>query len=48
MSGSTSGFLTGGFSYQCNNGRLTMQSGDCNGVVQGVDANGNPISASGC
>jgi hypothetical protein len=48
MGGSGSGFLTGGYHYQCNNGTLTWYSGDCNGVTGGTDANGNPISSNGC
>lgn len=47
MSGSTSGFITGGFSYQCNDGRLTMQSGDCNSGSGTTDSNGN-ATTSGC
>jgi hypothetical protein len=47
MGGSSSGFLTGGYHYQCVNGTLTFYSGDCNGVTGGTDASGNPIS-SGC
>ena len=47
MSGSTSGFITGGYSYQCNDGRLTMQSGDCNSGSGTTDSNGN-VSASSC
>jgi hypothetical protein len=48
ISGSGSGFVTGGYHYQCVNGTLTLYSGDCNGVTGGTDANGNPISANGC
>jgi hypothetical protein len=47
MSGSTSGFITGGYSYQCNDGRLTMQSGDCNSGSGTIDSNGN-ATTSGC
>jgi hypothetical protein len=47
IGGSGSGFLTGGYHYQCINGTLTWYSGDCNGVTGGTDANGNPISG-GC
>jgi len=48
MGGGGSGFLTSPYHYTCANGKLTLYSGDCNGVVGGFDANGNPISASGC
>jgi hypothetical protein len=48
IGGSGSGFLTGGYHYQCVNGTLTWYPGDCNGVTGGTDANGNPISANGC
>jgi len=48
IGGSGSGFVTGGYHYQCDNGTLTWYSGDCNGVTGGTDANGNPISANGC
>ena len=48
IGGSGSGFLSGGYHYQCVNGTLTWYSGDCNGVTGGTDTNGNPISASGC
>jgi hypothetical protein len=48
ISGSGSGFITGGYHYQCVNGTLTWYSGDCNGVTVGTDANGNPISSNGC
>ena len=48
IGGSGSGFLTGGYHYQCVNGTLTWYSGDCNGVTGGTDANGNPISANAC
>jgi hypothetical protein len=48
ISGSGSGFVTGGYHYQCVNGTLTWYSGDCNGVTGGTDANGNPISANAC
>lgn len=47
MSGSTSGFMTGGYSYQCNDGRLTMSSGDCNSGSGTIDSNGN-ATTSGC
>jgi hypothetical protein len=47
IGGSGSGFLMGGYHYQCVNGTLTWYSGDCNGVTGGTDANGNPISG-GC
>jgi hypothetical protein len=48
ISGSGSGFITGGYHYQCVDGTLTWYSGDCNGVTGGADANGNPMSSSGC
>jgi hypothetical protein len=48
IGGSGSGFLTGGYHYQCVNGTLTWYSGDCNGVTGGTDANGNPTSANAC
>ena len=48
MGGGGSGFLTGPYHYECVNGTLTTHSGDCNGVTQGVDANGNPLSSNGC
>jgi hypothetical protein len=48
MGGGGSGFLTGSYHYQCNNGTLRWYSGDCNGVTGGFDANGNPISSNGC
>lgn len=48
MGGGSSGFVTGSYHYTCVNGKLTMFSGDCNGVTGGFDANGNPISANGC
>jgi hypothetical protein len=48
VGGSSSGFVTGAFHYQCVNGTLTMYSGDCNGVTGGVDAGGNPIASNGC
>ena len=48
MGGGSSGFLTGPYHYTCVNGKLTMYSGDCNGVTGGFDANGNPISSNGC
>jgi hypothetical protein len=48
MGGGSSGFLTGPYHYTCINGKLTMYSGDCNGVTGGFDANGNPISTNGC
>ena len=48
MGGGGSGFLTGPYHYTCVNGKLTMYSGDCNGVTGGFDANGNPIAANGC
>jgi len=48
MGGGGSGFLTGPYHYTCVNGKLTMNSGDCNGVTGGFDANGNPMSANGC
>jgi hypothetical protein len=48
ISVSGSGFVTGGYHYQCVNGTLTWYSGDCNGVTGGTDANGNPLSANGC
>jgi hypothetical protein len=48
MGGSSSGFLTGSYHYQCVNGTLTKYSGDCNGAQGGVDANGNPTSTNGC
>jgi hypothetical protein len=47
IAGSGSGFVTGGYHYQCDNGTLTWYSGDCNGVTGGTDANGNPIPG-GC
>jgi hypothetical protein len=47
IGGSGSGFVTGGYHYQCVNGTLTWYSGDCNGVTGGTDANGNTISG-GC
>lgn len=39
--------MTGGYSYQCNNGRLTMQSGDCSSGSGTIDSNGN-ATTSGC
>lgn len=48
MGGGGSGFLTGPYHYTCANGKLTMYSGDCNGVTGGFDADGNPISSNGC
>jgi hypothetical protein len=48
MSGSTSGFLTGGYSYQCNDGRLTIQSGNCNSGSGTTDSNGNVSATSSC
>jgi hypothetical protein len=48
MGGGGSGFLTGPYHYTCVNGKLMWYLGDCNGVTGGFDANGNPISSSGC
>lgn len=48
IGGGGSGFVTGGYHYQCVNGTLTWYSGDCNGVTGGTDTNGNTISANGC
>ena len=48
IGGSGVHFVTGGYHYQCVDGKLTMYSGDCNGVTGGVDANGNPTATSGC
>jgi hypothetical protein len=48
MGGSSSGFITGSYHYQCINGTLTFYPGDCNGQTGGTDANGNPISSNGC
>ena len=48
ISGSGSGFITGGYHYQCVDGTLTWYSGDCNGVTGGTDANGYPMSSCGC
>jgi hypothetical protein len=48
MGGSGSGFLTGAYHYECVDGTLTWHSGECNSGGQGFDANGNPISVSGC
>ena len=44
MGGGGSGFLTGAYHYECVDGTLTWHSGDCNGVVGGFDANGNPFA----
>jgi hypothetical protein len=41
--GSGSGFLTGGYQYECVNGTLTYRSVSCNGT-QRADANGNATS----
>jgi small-conductance mechanosensitive channel len=47
--GSGSGFVTGGYHYECVDGTLTMHSGDCNGFSQGgVDPNGNVTATGGC
>jgi hypothetical protein len=48
IGGGGSGFVTGAYHYQCVDGKLTMYSGDCNGVTGGVDPNGNPVSTNGC
>jgi hypothetical protein len=48
MGGGGSGFLTSPYHYTCVNGTLTWYSGDCNGVSQGFDADGNPTSTNGC
>jgi hypothetical protein len=41
--GSGSGFLTGGYHYECFNGTLTYHAGNCNGT-QAADSNGNATS----
>jgi hypothetical protein len=47
MSGTTSSFITGGYSYQCNDGRLTLQSGNCNSGSGTIASNGT-MTASSC
>lgn len=42
--GSGSGFLTGGYQYECVNGTLTYSTKSCNGT-QAADANGNATSS---
>jgi hypothetical protein len=44
MSGSSSGFIAGGYHYECVNGTLNFHSGACNGT-QAADANGNATSS---
>jgi hypothetical protein len=48
IGGSSSGFLTVAYHYQCVNGTLTFYSGDCNGVTGGIESSGNPTSSNGC
>ena len=48
MGGSGVGFVTGGYTWQCVNGELHMQSGFCSSGGQSVDANGNVTATSGC
>jgi hypothetical protein len=47
MSGTTTSFITGGYSYQCNDGRLTVQSGNCNIGGGTADSSGN-VTTSSC
>lgn len=47
MSGTTSSFITGGYTYQCKDGRLTMQSGSCNTGTGTADSSGS-VTTSSC
>ena len=48
MGGSAVGFVTGGFTWECVNGELHIQSGFCASGSQSVDANGNVTATGGC
>ena len=46
--GSGYGLVSGGYHWQCVDGRLTFASGFCNSQGGGVDANGHAFSTGGC
>jgi hypothetical protein len=46
--GSGYGLVTGGYHWQCVDGRLTFASGFCSSQGGGVDANGHAYSTSSC
>ena len=48
MGGSSVGFVTSGFTWECVNGELHIQSGFCSRGSQSVDANGNVTASSNC
>ncbi|TMB97151.1 MAG: hypothetical protein E6J40_08780 [Chloroflexi bacterium] len=47
-SGGGPGFVTGGYHYECVDGRLHMHSGFCNSGGSSVDAQGNVTTTSTC
>ncbi|HEV2035848.1 MAG TPA: hypothetical protein VGU71_16920 [Candidatus Dormibacteraeota bacterium] len=46
--GSGYGLVTGGYHWQCVDGRLTFASGFCSNQGGGIDANGHAFSTSNC
>jgi hypothetical protein len=46
--GSGYGLVSGGYHWQCVDGRLTFASGFCSSQGGGVDANGHAFSTGGC
>jgi hypothetical protein len=48
MGGSGPGFVTGGYHYECVNGRLYMHSGFCSSSGESVDAQGNVTVTNNC
>jgi hypothetical protein len=46
--GSGYGLVTGGYHWQCVDGRLTFASGFCTSQGGGIDANGHAFTTSSC
>ena len=48
MEGAGAALFLGGFTWECVNGELHIQSGFCASGTQSIDANGNVTTTSGC
>ena len=48
MGGSGPGFVTGGYHYECVNGRLYMHSGFCSSSGESIDSQGNVTVTNNC